>query len=302
MRDYVGEIIAQLNKIYTMPWYLELENRERMKLAEEKYPNAGKILARNKEVKNIHKGERCFILGNGPSLNDIDFGLLENEIVFTVNRLTLHPDFEKLKSNYHVITDEDTFGISGAHMQKGFADYAMTQLKSLVDKGCPQLLVPIKARGVIRRAGLEKKLRVRYLWYGQRSLEDGNHSADFTKPVAKCRSVVVISVLWAVYMGFSEIYLLGCDQTLLRDVIESTLGNSLIDDHAYKGEEKLNEEGYRQYANEKGMTYYIELELAMQKEYKELYLWCRSKGIKLYNLSSKTLIDGIPRRKFEDVI
>ena len=44
-----------------------------------------KIIKHNKKFNNIHKGERCFILGNGPSLREVDLGLLENEFVFTCN-------------------------------------------------------------------------------------------------------------------------------------------------------------------------------------------------------------------------
>jgi glycosyltransferase involved in cell wall biosynthesis len=41
------------------------------------------------QFKNLHKGKRCFILGNGPSLNDIDLSLLKDEITFGTNRIYL---------------------------------------------------------------------------------------------------------------------------------------------------------------------------------------------------------------------
>ncbi len=44
-----------------------------------------KLLNKNKKFKNIHKGNRCFILGNGLSLKQQDLTLLKNEYVFTVN-------------------------------------------------------------------------------------------------------------------------------------------------------------------------------------------------------------------------
>ncbi len=36
-----------------------------------------------------HKGERCFIIGNGPSLKDTDLSKLEGEITFGMNRIYL---------------------------------------------------------------------------------------------------------------------------------------------------------------------------------------------------------------------
>lgn len=39
--------------------------------------------------RNKHQGERCFILGNGPSLKNTDLSLLKNEITFGMNRIYL---------------------------------------------------------------------------------------------------------------------------------------------------------------------------------------------------------------------
>ena len=44
--------------------------------------NKNKIMA----FRDIHKGERCFILANGPSLSNTNFDLLENEITIGMNR------------------------------------------------------------------------------------------------------------------------------------------------------------------------------------------------------------------------
>ncbi len=38
---------------------------------------------------NRHRGKRCFILGNGPSLNETDLSLLEDEVTFGMNRIYL---------------------------------------------------------------------------------------------------------------------------------------------------------------------------------------------------------------------
>lgn len=47
--------------------------------------NTRKILG----FKDKFKGKRCFILGNGPSLNLVDLSLLENEYTFGLNRIYL---------------------------------------------------------------------------------------------------------------------------------------------------------------------------------------------------------------------
>jgi hypothetical protein len=42
-----------------------------------------------KKFHNIHKGERCFVIGNGPSLQNTDMAKLQNEFTFGLNRIYL---------------------------------------------------------------------------------------------------------------------------------------------------------------------------------------------------------------------
>ena len=44
---------------------------------------------RLKAFRDRHRGERCFIIGNGPSLKQTDLSLLEDEISFGMNRIYL---------------------------------------------------------------------------------------------------------------------------------------------------------------------------------------------------------------------
>ena len=39
--------------------------------------------------KDLHRGERCVLVCNGPSLNRMDLGFLHNEIVFGLNKIYL---------------------------------------------------------------------------------------------------------------------------------------------------------------------------------------------------------------------
>ena len=43
--------------------------------------------------KNIHAGERCFLVGNGPSINKTDLSLLKNENTFGFSRVYFHETF-----------------------------------------------------------------------------------------------------------------------------------------------------------------------------------------------------------------
>ena len=76
------------------------------------HPEEVSQLNRNKVFKNQFKGKRCFILGNGPSLNNVNFSDLKDEYVFCVNQINRRPDFKELHSNFHFWADPNFFDIN----------------------------------------------------------------------------------------------------------------------------------------------------------------------------------------------
>lgn len=59
-----------------------------------------------KKLKNIHLGQRCFLIGNGPSLRNTDLSRLKNEFTIGMNRFYLaFPDLGFQTSYYIVLND-----------------------------------------------------------------------------------------------------------------------------------------------------------------------------------------------------
>ena len=79
--------IPQLPEAYFHPW-----RRESIK--------------RLAALKDIHKGKRAFIIGNGPSLKQTDLSKLKNEITFGMNRFYLaFPDLG-FTTSYICVTND----------------------------------------------------------------------------------------------------------------------------------------------------------------------------------------------------
>ena len=60
-------------------------------------------LARNKQFKNLHKGECCYIFGNGASIKSMNLAKFNDRIAIGCNSLFLHYDFEQLNCRYYQI-------------------------------------------------------------------------------------------------------------------------------------------------------------------------------------------------------
>ena len=54
-----------------------------------RHPWRRESIKRLTDLKDIHKGRRAFIIGNGPSLKQTDLSKLRDEITFCINRFYL---------------------------------------------------------------------------------------------------------------------------------------------------------------------------------------------------------------------
>lgn len=71
-----------------------------------------------KAFKNIHKGQDCFIIGNGPSLNDIPILELENYYKFGLNKIFLLTNKNGLNLNYYVAVNSFVIRQSISQIEK----------------------------------------------------------------------------------------------------------------------------------------------------------------------------------------
>ncbi|WP_084590934.1 FkbM family methyltransferase [Desulfonatronovibrio magnus] len=68
------------------------------------------------KYENIHRGERCVIIGNGPSLNKMDLSFLKNEYTFGMNRIYLGFDKFDFHPTYHICVNPAMLQQSGREM------------------------------------------------------------------------------------------------------------------------------------------------------------------------------------------
>lgn len=153
-----------------------------------------------KEFKDIHKGERCFLIGTGPSLNMTDFNLIKDEILFGLN--TLYAGLSKFNINceYWAVTDiavwrkhfKNILDLDTVLFLSGAAGKSYIDNKDYFQKF--QKNEPI----ISRPLGL--------MWV------DNRFSKDFSCGAYNGDTVIIDICLQAAYhMGFKEVYLLGCD-------------------------------------------------------------------------------------------
>lgn len=148
-------------------------------------------------LKDKYKGKRCFIIGNGPSLRAKDLDKLKDEYTFACNRIDLIFDKTDWRPTFYCVTD--------LNLLKN--DFSVKEnLQKLQDKSLNLLCSEVLET--------DRKFRkVCYYAFNRMYRKVPEFSVDASKWLYEGGTVTYIEIQLAVYMGFSDIYLLGVDNT-----------------------------------------------------------------------------------------
>ena len=139
-------------------------------------------------LKDKHKGQRCFIIGNGPSLKNTDLTLLKNEVTFGTNRIYLLFD------------------------QIGFSTSYFVSINKLVIEQCAQDIIGLPCPKFINwhcRDLISFTTDMMFI----RCRPDAAFYADITRGVWGGATVTYVALQIAYYLGFDKVILVGVDHS-----------------------------------------------------------------------------------------
>lgn len=152
-----------------------------------------------RKYKDLYKGKRCFIIGNGPSLQISDLECLHknHEITFAANQVYRIFDKVKWRPDYYCCVDD------------------------LLIKQYINNITAIRCKDKFLfdyfnySYGLEKKQDIQYIHIKalEYEMENPKFSSDISKEIYMGYTVTYAMLQIACYMGFKEIYLIGVDHS-----------------------------------------------------------------------------------------
>lgn len=157
-------------------------------------------LLKLKDLKNIHEGERCFIIGTGPSLTIADLEQLADEITFAPNRIFEILQKTAWRPTYYMCQDHDIIN--------KFSD----EIRSISAK---IKFLPVEYSSCF----VGDEYRYFVLKENDYYPNDAKFSGDISSHISQGYTVTYGAIQMAVYMGFKEIYLIGVDHnySIIRD-------------------------------------------------------------------------------------
>jgi len=243
------------------------------------------LLARNRIFRDRHKGERCFIIGNGPSLRTQNLSPLASELTFVTNAFWKNPFVKKWQPTYYFFADDLYF--DGSEPTRIF----FYNLRSVVHAST--FFLPIFGKHVVRGMSLLPPNITYYVAF-HGSLSDGlSHLPDFTGIVPGAQSVSEFAIMAAMYMGCSPIYLLGLDHDWLshRDMDRHFYEGATVD-HA-RAEQNLGKESYK---------VQMEAVLKLWYGYESILRVAETAGIRIVNATKGGFLDVFEREDYDSLI
>ncbi len=148
-----------------------------------------KYASRLKKFKDLHKGQDCFILGNGPSLNKMDLTPLANYHTFGQNKIFLI--FEKVDLNLSYLVSVNQLVI----------EQSAREFEAM---NCPVFLSHTAAKGVVKDQDNIQRMHTQNIW---------SFYEDISQPICEGNTVTFVSLQLAYYMGFRRVFLIGVDHS-----------------------------------------------------------------------------------------
>lgn len=227
--------------------------------------------------KDCHLGQRCFFIGNGPSLCAKDLDLLHErgEICFAFNRIYNIYGETRWRPTYYISQDEK--------MLKG----CVKEVDGTI-LGTKFVPINLKWYHSINLSNAE--------WFLMKSpaMREGK-PLEFSDDISCCMynssTGMYTAAQIAAYMGFREVYMIGVDHQfrISQNNCGEIIINNSVEDYFSKKYNEDKEELYIPNTEKSSLTY-----IAMKEQ-------CEQRGIRVFNASRRTKLEVFERVNFDSL-
>ena len=152
-------------------------------------------IERLSELKDIHRGKRAFIIGNGPSLKQTDLGKLKNEITFGMNRIYLMFPELGFKTTYLSV-------VNSLVIEQTAEDLASLDIPKFISW---------RSHPCFDASLFENRQDPKLPTFLYTTYDSPRFSTDVRGRVWEGATVTYVTMQLAFHMGFEEVILLGVD-------------------------------------------------------------------------------------------
>lgn len=244
------------------------------------------LLSPNDALRNRGKGRRAFLLATGPSIRRENLKLLAGEDCFSLSSFFLHDAIGVIQPKYHFFAPYHEPMVLENYVAWLRAADARLPAETAIFLGS-------SGRDLVDRYALFPRRTVNYLYLAP---FENKVSLDISGPILSPQTGPLMMLPVLLYMGYSTIYLLGCDHTAVRD-----FGGNISYFYDQGKEVRTTSGGPTAWAD---ITTELECTARVFRQYR-LYqdlIDTRCPDTKIVNLSADSWIDCFPFDSLENVL
>jgi glycosyltransferase involved in cell wall biosynthesis len=238
---------------------------------------------RLRSLKGSFAGNRIFVMGNGPSLNDLDLNLLEGEYVFCMNRVSLL--FERVTWRPQFYTAFDLRVVPD-------------NLDEFNALEIPYKFFSTKHKGAILEAD-------NHFWYhdwGHADFADRFSGSPEVTGFGGGGTVACVAIQIASFLGFDPIILIGCDAsysvpTSVKQSGPDKFGDGTLLNLESTGDDDVNHFDPRYFGA--GKRWHAPNAAEMHVGFEKSYRAMRDAGRSLVNATAGGALECVPRVSYE---
>lgn len=227
--------------------------------------------------KDMYSGKRCFLIGNGPSLTADDLTRLHDmgEVTFAFNRIYNIFDMTPWRPTFYISQDEKMLAgsINEVNALTAVAKFIPIRLKWWHG---------IDIEGATFFNILEQHID---------DPTDFLFSDDPSRAIYNSSTCMYTAAQFALYMGFSEIYLIGVDHHF--KISQNNKGEIVVDNNA--------KDYFSDKYNEDKDKLYIPNTEKSTLTYEAMRLHCEKRGAKVFNATRGGKLEVFPRVDFDSL-
>ena len=244
-----------------------------------------------KRFENRHMGERCFLIGNGPSLKAEDLTRLRDcsEVTFACNAIKNIYFRTPWRPKYYTITDPMFFGPSRELLTDLEAECLFIPALSDNYAACTAELMELLAQSG-REIYQFRPITNMHL------LEGPRFSPDASRALFVSGTVMYTMIQLAVYMGFTDIYLLGVDGTASLPTNPDVYFAEKR--HFYEEDDNVVTRFNNYIANTMSAE---DVSILVANAYRQAERYSKEHGIRIYNATRGGVVDAFTRVNFDSL-
>lgn len=259
------------DKLYTLRYFLGRKKKMILEVIDYLIV-APRFKTKIRTLRNRYSNKRCFVVGNGPSLNSMNLNLMKDDVVFCSNSFFLK--FKELEFKPSFITVED-------HLVAEDNFEELNKLEGIIK------IFPIDLRHILVNSTNTYWIELR------RAFKNKTPEKSFKFNIKKETfywggTVLYMNLQLAAYMGFKDIYLIGVDlsYSIPKDAdIRGSVITSNSDDPNHFNPSYFG----------KGKRWHLPETDRMQKSFTNAHKELKKSNINLHNATVGGNLKDIPR-------